>query len=89
MPALKLYGNLREFVERPTLEVAGETAGAVLDALCASNPALGDAIRSSDGELQPYVRVLVNGRDVTLAQGMATPVSEADQIAIFPPIAGG
>ena len=43
-----------------------------------------------DGDaLHPYVRVMINGRDSELAQGLDTIVSANDQIAIFPPIAGG
>jgi molybdopterin converting factor small subunit len=39
--------------------------------------------------LHPYVRVMINGRDSELEQGLDTIVSTNDQIAIFPPLAGG
>ena len=39
--------------------------------------------------LYPYARVMINGRDSELAQGLDTIVSANDHIAIFPPIAGG
>ena len=70
------------------VNASGRTAGDVLRDLCAGNPILRDAI--FDGQaLAPYVRVMVNGRDIELANGLDTPVNEDDQLAIFPPIAGG
>ncbi len=42
-----------------------------------------------DGSLKSYFHVLVNGRHVRLQQGLATPLTEGDVVAIFPPIGGG
>ncbi|MFX1576269.1 MAG: ubiquitin-like small modifier protein 1 [Promethearchaeota archaeon] len=42
-----------------------------------------------DGSLKSYFHVLVNGRHVRLQQGLQTPLSEGDVVAIFPPIGGG
>ena len=59
----------------------------VLD-LCAAHPELRAAI--FDGQaLARYVRVMVNGRDIELTEGLNTEINENDQLAIFPPIAGG
>lgn len=35
------------------------------------------------------LRVMVNGRDITVLQGRGTPLSEGDDILVFIPIAGG
>ncbi len=35
------------------------------------------------------LRVMLNGRDITVLQGRATPVGEGDDILVFIPIAGG
>lgn len=41
-------------------------------------------------ELSNQVLILVNGRHVSnLPQGLTTPLNEGDEVAIFPPIAGG
>lgn len=42
-----------------------------------------------DGSLKSYFHVLVNGRHVRLMQGVQTPLSDGDVVAIFPPIGGG
>ena len=88
MPTVKLFGNLRRDANALEIIAPGETVRAVLQSLCAGNAALSSAI--FDGaHLRAHLRVLVNGRDVELAQGLDTPLEAQDQIAIFPPIAGG
>ena len=88
MALVKLFGNLREMAGSRESDIAGETVREVLDALCRDNEALRAAILDGDG-LQPHVRVMSNGRDVELHRGLDTPIGEHDQLAIFPPIAGG
>lgn len=88
MPQVKLFGNLRKLAPTATLEIPGATVREVILALCAANEDLCGAILD-EGHVRPHVRVMVAGRDVVLAQGLDTPVGEAEQIAIFPPIAGG
>ena len=70
------------------LEVPGATIREALEAMCVDNETLRAAI--FDGKvLRPRVRVMVNGYDNELTQGLETVVSTNDEIAIFPPIAGG
>jgi rhamnulokinase len=85
---VKLFGNLRDYAETPVIDVPGETVREVLSRLCEANRKLGEAIFEGD-RLRSYIRVMIDGRDIELAQGLDTPVSEKEQIAIFPPIAGG
>lgn len=85
---VKLFGNLRQHTGKLAVTASGATIGEVLRELCTAYPALEKAIFEGD-QLQAHVRVMVNGRDIELADGLNTPVSETDQIAVFPPIAGG
>ena len=88
MATIKLFGNLRDYAVTPINNVPGQTVGEVLHALCAGNQELNTAV--FDGQsLRPHVRVMLGGHDIELAQGLETPVSETDTIAVFPPIAGG
>lgn len=85
---IKLFGGLRQKAGRAELEASGATIREALENICVDNEALRAAI--FDGNmLHPHVRVMVNGRDSELAGGLDTAVSADDQIAIFPPIAGG
>lgn len=85
---VKLFGNLRQMAENTEQDGSGTTVREVLTNLCADNKPLQAAIFEGN-ELRAHVRVIVNGRDSELAQGLETAVSNNDQIAIFPPIAGG
>ncbi len=88
MPVVLLFGGLRRGMETSRLILPGETVRRILDDLCEAHPHLRAALFEKD-DLRPYVRVMVNGDDTELARGLDTPVAPDDQIAIFPPIAGG
>jgi molybdopterin synthase sulfur carrier subunit len=88
MPTVKLFGGLRNHVDNHELDIPGGTVQAILDHLCQGRDDLKDAL--FDGpSLAAHIRVMVNGRDIELDHGLMTTVSQDDQIAIFPPIAGG
>jgi molybdopterin synthase sulfur carrier subunit len=86
---VKLFGGLRRHAGGSEIAGSGRTIREVLDELTRANQALGAEIVNKDGTLRPHVRVMVNGIDSELSEGLDTPVSEVDEIAIFPPIAGG
>lgn len=88
MITVKLFGNLRDYTEDSTIEAPGDTVREVLLGLCDSNHGLHGAIFDGDA-LQPHVRVMIDGRDIELAEGLETTVSASQRIAVFPPIAGG
>jgi len=85
---IKLFGGLRQKAKGAEHTASGTTLRDVLESLCQDNAPLHAAIFAGDG-LRPHVRVMVNGHDCELAKGLDTAVCPDDQIAIFPPIAGG
>ena len=88
MPLISLFSSLRRLAGVSRAQASGATVRQAIETLCVDNAALRDAILH-DGALRANVRVMINGYDVELAQGLDTPVKVDDQMAIFPPIAGG
>ena len=88
MAIVKLFGNLRRYVDNSNRQVPGTNVQVVLETLCRDNPPLCDALLE-DGVLRPHFKITINGHDMNLAAGLNTPVENDDQIAIFSPIAGG
>lgn len=85
---IKLFGGLRQKARVAEQTAAGLTVREALLHLCNDNEELHAAI--FDGAvLRPFVRVMVNGHDCELGDGLETAVKANDEIAIFPPIAGG
>jgi len=52
----------------------------------------GTAFRNAvfdQGALSPLMILLVNGRNVRLTGGLATPLAAQDEVSVFPMVAGG
>ena len=88
MATVKLFGNLRKLVDASHLKIPGASIRAVVETLCEGNPPLCEALLEG-GTIRPHFKITLNGHDILLAEGLDTVVREEDQIAIFPPIAGG
>lgn len=88
MATIKLFGNLRQMAGKPTLSVDGLTVFELLEHLRPQYASIVDAILD-EARLKPYIKIMVNGIDISLSRGLDTPVKANDVIAIFPPIAGG
>jgi len=85
MPVVKLFANLRKLAGTKELSLSGSTIGAVLNELVSQSPAL-DGVLLENRELRPHVIVTLNGHNTS---DLSMQVTEQDEIAIFPPIAGG
>lgn len=87
---VRMFTSLRALTGIRETQLEAEVVQEVIDIL--SNQ-FGDKFRKMvlepDGSLKSYFHVLVNGRHVRLQQGLQTPLSEGDIVAIFPPIGGG
>ena len=65
------------------------TAGAVLDALAATHPALGRRVRDELGAVRRHVKVFVGADEVRGPEGLATVVGAGVEVAVMAAVSGG
>ena len=67
----------------------GTTLADVVEHLEAAFPGMRERLCEDDGELRRFVNVFVNGEDVRFLSGLASELSEGDEVSIVPAVAGG
>jgi molybdopterin converting factor small subunit len=72
-----------------SLEIDGDSIRAVVSGLVERHPALGGQLMTEDGDLNRFVNVYVNGKDVRYLAGLDTPVAPTDEVRLLPAMAGG
>jgi molybdopterin synthase sulfur carrier subunit len=72
-----------------SLDVSGSSIREVVSALVEQHPALGGQLLTTDGDLNRFVNVYVNGQDVRYLAGLETLVAPADEVRLLPAMAGG
>lgn len=97
MPPPDHYLTVRFFSTTKKLFGAGELeidaggvadVGELLDLVCDA-PEKTRGVFSGAGTLRSDMTVLVNGRNIGLLDGLRTPVTAGDVVAVVPPMAGG
>jgi molybdopterin converting factor small subunit len=70
---------------------AGDTAtvGSVLDAVALTHPALEGRGRDELGRTWVHVNLFVGPDNIRDREGLATPVTDGDELSIIPAISGG
>jgi len=84
-----LDGWLREFGPRTHEKVEAESVALLLEALEGRYPRLRFKLRDETGQLRRFVRVFVDGQDVSGTTGVTTSLSGAKAVDIIHSIAGG
>ena len=89
--SVKVFASLRTFMPGEIgLELAeGSTITDLLVVLGRTYPELQKELFTEEGILRRLVNILQNGRNIIHVQGLKSPLSSGDLIAIFPPVAGG
>ncbi|MCQ1534312.1 MoaD/ThiS family protein [Methanosarcina sp. KYL-1] len=94
---IKLFANLREAAGTSELQLSGEKVSDVLLSLAEKFPELkklifeneSQEVECKDPVLCGNINVLINGNNVRHLEGLDTLLSEADEIAVLPPVSGG
>ncbi len=89
MPDVHLDAMLREFASRRDFSSRAPTVSALLDELERECPRLRFKLRDETGTLRRFVRVFVDGTDVSRTPGLTTSLSGAQKVDILHSIAGG
>jgi molybdopterin converting factor small subunit len=88
-----LPGVLREHAggsDRLEVELTDDARlGLVLDLVSESWPVLGRRLRDDTGAVRRHVNMFVDGEDVRLTGGLATPVPDGAVVHVLPSVAGG
>lgn len=89
MPCIRVPSALRTLTGgQSDVEVTASTVREALAALDRQHP--GIAARVLDGgTVKPFIRIFVGSEDIGALAGLDTPITERDEIAIVPAIAGG
>jgi molybdopterin synthase sulfur carrier subunit len=86
MPKIKLYASLRNVSGITEAMIPGKSVRDVLEALSGEFPELQRVVFSGE---QLRVIIALNGQTLAKETALETLVLDTDQIAIFPPVAGG
>jgi molybdopterin synthase sulfur carrier subunit len=69
--------------------VSAPTVGALLDELERTYGGLKGLVRNEAGRVHQHVAVYVNSEPIDGLSGLGTPLSDGDEVAIIPALAGG
>jgi molybdopterin synthase sulfur carrier subunit len=89
---LRFFATFRDAVGGKTLEREfddGATVGEVLAALESDYEGMDGQLLDEEGNLQPQLNILKNGREVLHMEGPETVLEDGDTLSVFPPVAGG
>ncbi len=89
---IRLFASLRQAAGVAELAYPSGPDARVRDAvslLVARYPALSGRIVDEKGNLRDAVSIFVDGRNIRLRQGLDTSLAGAEELAMFPPVAGG
>jgi molybdopterin synthase sulfur carrier subunit len=92
MVTVRLYASLRMAAGDKTVEVAlppSGTAGDLLRSLEEARPGLVGRLLDEKGQVPRFVAVFVNGREIRFLGGLDTCLGAADEVDVFPAVAGG
>lgn len=88
---IRFFARFRELLGTDiiTEAVAGTTIIDLITTIAKKNPEGYNAIFDEKGTFHEFVIVMKNGKRIEIADAAKTPVADGDEVAVFPPVAGG
>ncbi|UCZ54671.1 MoaD/ThiS family protein [Bacillus shivajii] len=89
---MKVFATFREICGNKTIHVPfedGDTIGKLLQSVIEQYPPMQEELFENEDELKPHIHVFINGKNVIHMNGLETEVEKSDELALFPPVAGG
>ncbi|MFW9991368.1 MAG: ubiquitin-like small modifier protein 1 [Candidatus Odinarchaeota archaeon] len=88
---VRVFANFREITNKKIFDVTikeGTTIRQLLDVICEMY-SLRELLFNEKSVLLPHNQILINGRNMKFLEGLQTKLADNDEIALFPPAAGG
>jgi len=86
---VRVPGSLKDwFGGSDEVSCEGKTLGECIDRIDREFPGIRDRLLNEDGEIGAIL-IFLNGENVTKLEGLATSISDGDEIGIIPFAAGG
>jgi molybdopterin converting factor small subunit len=90
MPVIRIPTPLRSYVNgQSEISVQGSTVADAVEAMLTQYPAMRPHLTNNDGQLRPFVNLVLGENNVRDLQGLATPLKDDDRLLLIPSIAGG
>ena len=88
---IRFFAGFRELLGSEVIAepAAGTTLLGLIHEVAGRKKAGYDAIFDDKGNFREFVILMRNGRRLDTAAASSTPVTDGDDIAVFPPVAGG
>ena len=88
---IRFFARFRELfgTDIMTDVVAGMMFTSLITSIAKKNPEGYAAIFDEKGDFREFVILMKNGKRLDIADAEKTPVEDGDEIAVFPPVAGG
>jgi len=88
---IRFFAQFRELLGTDIITdvSSGMTFVALIQTIAKKNPAGYTAIFDENGAFREFVILMKNGKRIDITDAAKTPVVDGDDIAVFPPVAGG
>jgi molybdopterin synthase sulfur carrier subunit len=88
---IRFFARFRELLGTDIMTdvAAGTMFTSLITTVARKNPEGYSAIFDENGAFREFVILMKNGKRIEIADAAKTPVTDGDEIAVFPPVAGG